>query len=358
MFRFGKVTWSSSGGYAPYLDAPDAGVGGGGSTDPVDGGDGVPPSDMDIDAAADAEPAAAQPTDDDEEGEDEDLRDDGEYTPERFKRVASKLKKQTRRVQKLTAREREHEPLRAQLAELREQGISLDDLKYGFRQHRELAAQIASNPTLRKLVEGDEAVETREEPSRAAVDDDPDFDESALPFDPNESPINKYFRDLAKQNHDLSRAARKLEDRLNQIEGKETSREMAQRQVAEREERTTWKSAIDAAADTLADDMTRTLFKDAMTAAYHGRGKHQQTPQQIIAHYLKGNVAPGQAKAANAAAAKAAPVRTAATQQRIAEQNKTLPRTVAPAGSPASARTGKETLTSVRKRITGSNAKW
>lgn len=333
------------------MDAPDAGTGGG-DAHPVDGGDGTPPPDVHIDEPA-AEPSARATTDDDEDDDDPDLSADAEVTPERFKRVTAKLAK-------LNRRDRSFRVERARLKDLRDHGVTLDDLIHGTRQHRELAEQIANNPVLRKLVNGDEhAEETRRDaPAAKTEPDDPDFDETSLPFDPNESETNKYFADLAKKNHALTRTAKQLEARLNQIEGKDTARTQAEQADVERQERTTWKSAIDAAAATIDDDMTRILFKDALTAAFHDRAKHRLTPQQIIAHYLKGKVTTRQAATATAAATKAAPVRTAATQQRIAEQNKTLPRTVAPQGGPASARTGKESLNDVRRRLTGSKAKW
>lgn len=346
MFRFGKVAWCSSGGFAPFMDAPDAGAGGGG-TDPVDGGDGNPPPAGDIDPTGDA-PAAG--TDDDDDEEDPDLRADAEVTPERMKRITAKLAK-------LNRRDKSFRVERARLKDLRERGITLDDLIHGNRQHRELAEQIARNPALKKLVSGDVAEEERREPPAAKEDDDPDFDEKALPFDPDESPINRYFADLAKTNHDLRRNTKKLEGRLNQIEGKDTARTAEETKRVELEERNTWKSAIDAAAKTIEDEDIRMLFKDALAGAYQNRARHGKTPQQIIAHYLKGKVTSRQAAVATAAAGKvtppAAPVRTAATQQRIAEQNKTLPRTVAPAGTPASARSGKESLADVRRRLTG-----
>ena len=348
MFRIGKVTWTP-GGFAPFVDAPDA-VGPSGTPDPVDGGDGVPPSDTDIDAA-DGPPTPAAPDDDDEDDDDPDLREDAEVSPERVKRMAAKLKK-------LNRRDRGFRVERARLRELRDQGLSLDDLIHGTRQHRELATQIANNPTLRKLVHGDTADDeaARRDPPAREEPEDPEFDESALPFDPNGTDVDKYFAGLARTNHELQRTAKQLKARLDAIDGKDAARAEADdaRKVAV--ERTTWKSAIDAAATTIDDETTRLLFKDALAGAYRDRARHGKTPEQIIAHYLKGKVAPGQAKAATDAArqsAPPAPVRTAATQQRIAEQNKQLPRTVAPAGTPASARAGKESLNDVRRRLTG-----
>jgi hypothetical protein len=350
MFRMWKTLWHS-GGFAPLMDAPDAGAAGG-SADPVDGGDGLPPSDVNIDAADGAQPPAGS-DDDDEDDDDPDLREDAEVSPERLKRITAKLSK-------LKRRDRAFRVERARLRELRAQGVSLDDLIHGTRQHRHLAEQIANNPTLRKLVHGDEADDPatrREPPAREPDPDDADFDETALPINANDSEVNKYFVDLARDHHELKRTAKQLQARLDAMEGKDTARTVAEQQRVEVEEKRTWKGAIDAAAKDLPKAF-QNVFKDAMTAAFHGRRQHKQTPQQIIAHYLKDQVASGevtnrQAAAATAASGKTAPVRTAATQQRIAEQNKTLPRTVAPAGTPASARTGKESLQDVRRRLTG-----
>lgn len=353
MLRFWKAVWCS-GGFAPLMDAPET-VGASGSPDPVDGGDGLPPSEVDIDPAAGDEPTRAATTDDDDEDDDDpDLREDAEVSPERVKRMAAKLKK-------LNRRDRSFRVERARLRELRDQGVTLDDLIHGNRQHRALAEQIANNPALKRLVTGDTAEDeaARREPPARVEPEDPEFDESSLPFDPNENDANRYFANMAKQNHELQRAAKKLTARLDQIEGKDVARAAEETKRAELAEKSTWKGAIDAAAKTIEDETVRTLFKDAVAAAYQNRQRHGKSVNEIIAHYLKGKLAPGQAKAANDAAAKVtktaapAPQRTAATQQRIAEQNKTLPRTVAPAGSPASARTGKESLVDVRRRLTG-----
>lgn len=366
MFRFGKVAWFSSGGYAPFMDAPDAGTGGGG-TDPVDGGDGLPPSDGNIDAASGNQPPAAT---DDEDDDDDDLKADGDWTPERGKRVAKKLSKQNRRVQRLTAAEREYAPIRAQLAELREQGITLDDLRHGHRQYRELSQQIAANPHLRKLVSGDVAdEETRAAAAPAREEEpDPDFDPKSLPFDP-ENEENKFAFGLAQDNHELKRLAKQLQKRLDAIEGKDTARTQEEAKRVEAKELKTWKDVIDAAAATVPEDF-RYAFMDAMTSAYQDRKRHGKPATFFIAHYLKGKLAPGQQRTANTAAEKAAdkaakpatpattPVRTAATQQRIAESNKNLPRTVGPVGTPSTARTQKESLADVRRRITGSKSRY
>ena len=362
MLRVGQLDFSS-GGFAPFMDAPDAGAGGG-TPDPVGGGDGLPPSDVSTDPPAGDEPAVARTTTDDDDEDDDvddDLTPDAEVTPERFKRVTAKLSK-------LKRRDRSFRVERGRLRELRAQGISLDDLIHGTRQHRELATQLARNPRLRELVSGDAAEEagvatprTRE----ANPDPDPDFDDKSLPFDPEENDTNRYFATLARDNHGLKRTAAQLQKRLDAIEGKDTARTQAETQRAEAMERTTWKSVIDAAAAEV-PEAYRNVFKDAMTSAYHNRKTHGKPPTFFVGHYLRGQVTAAQSKAASDAARKAGekpatpavPVRTAATQQRIAEANKTLPRTVAPNGTPAPARSGKESLLDVRRRLTGSKSRY
>lgn len=338
MFRMWKARWFTD-GFALLMDAPGA-AGDAAGSDPVNGGAGDSPAGGDVDAGDEGDPegqhASGADPDDDEDEDDPDTREDGEWTPERIKKVTTKLKK-------LQRRDRRFAPTRSRLAELRERGVSLDDVLYGHRQYGELSQQIARNPNLRKLVTGDIAAEEREE-TRAPAE--PDFDEAGLPFDPNENPTNRYFADLAKSNHELRRELKKLAGRIDSSDGRDAQR-------IEGEERRTWKGAIDAAAGTIKDEQARMWFKDAMVLAYQDRGKHRRTPQQMIAHYLKSNASPNQARAANTAAQNAGK-RTAATQQRIAEQNKNLPRTAAPpGGSPAPARQQRESLAEVRKRLTG-----
>jgi hypothetical protein len=322
---------------APLTTEPiDAPAGGGGETPPENtGAEGDPPP---------SEPVHAGNEDDDDEFDDDpDLKDDGQpITSDRFKRVTGKLAKLNRRDKKFRT-------TAARLKDLEKQGLSLDDLVVKARQYDGLDQQIRSNPRLRSLIFGGEPdpVPARREPVV-----EPEFDEAALPFDPNENDTNRYFANLAKNSFEQHKVIRQLQERLNGFEGKDNAR-------TEASIRQEWKSTIDTAAAYIKDEGVQTLFKDAMTAAYHNVGRNgKYRPSQIANHYLKAlKVNPQQAAAATAAVAAAAPApapNRAATAQRIAENNRGLSRNVAPAGIPAPARNPRETLADVRKRLTGS----
>jgi hypothetical protein len=347
MFRLWKVAFFAH-GFAPLLDAMDAGSGGG-DGDPGDGGAGDPPADgaADDDAgenAGDDDRAARGSSDDDEdEDDDEDLRDDAEVTQERFKRVTAKLRKLSRRDRRFT-------PTRARLKELQDAGISLDDLMTSHRNFHALDAQIRRNPKLRALVHGDgtdEPAETGRRASRQASDEE--FDESTLPFDPNASEANRYFANLARKNHEQEKTLRQLTERLNKAEGRDTQR-------TEREESREWKTVLDGALARIKQTSLKSTLSDAVVAAFQRRSQHGKSATQVVNHYITqlekdGLLSAQEAKDAKAANKTGQPTSRAAMQQRIAENNRNLPRTVAPQGQPTAARQGKDRLLDVHKRL-------
>lgn len=350
MFWTWKVVYGSRGWCAPFEDAPDA-AGSGGGADLRDTGDGSPPSDAVVadDGGTTEGVAAVDETEReealedlliaDDEDEDQRSRPDGE----RIKALAKKNRKLRKQVAKLL-------PLSKRL-----EGVDLDDLVLSKRQYVALAEQIRTNPRLRALIHGsdadDEPVKGRRTPP---ADVDEQFDESSLPFNPNESPTNRYFANLAKENFDTRKLLRQVQERLDGTEGRERAK-------TESQIRTEWKTTITSAAAHIKDEGVQTVFKDLLAAAYKDPDVRAKgyTVQQLVSHYLKVlKVNPADAAKATAAAAKPTPapaIKTAATQQRIAEQNKSLPRTVAPAGSPAPARNERPTLQGLRKQITGAS---
>jgi hypothetical protein len=347
MFLTWKVAYFT-GGFAPLLDAADAG-GAGGGADLGGGGDDSQSSDASADgedagdegvASAGDEPAREEALEDLLLDDEEDDNQAARPAEERIKALAKKNRKIRKQLAKLL-------PLSKRL-----QGVDLDDLVLSKRQYEQLAAQIRDNPRLRALFNGDaeEPATERRTPATEVVEEQ--FDEKVLPFDPNENPTNRYFANLAKENFETRKLLKQLQGRLDGVDGREQQR-------SESQVREVWKSTIVSAAAHIEDEGVRDLFKDALAAAYRDpEVRKKYTPQQLVSHYLaKLKVDPSEAAKANKAAAKTAtattPVRTAATQARIAEQNKTLPRTVAAGGSPAPARSNRPTLTSLRKQITG-----
>jgi hypothetical protein len=253
------------------------------------------------------------------------------------------------RIKKLSAKNRKLQRRLMREADKAKRYDGLDDpdtVRVRLREAAQLKDLIHNNPELRALLQ--QGGKPKEEPTRRP-DAEPEFDEAALPFDPNENPANRYFADLAKTNHALVRKVAALEGRINQVDG----RDVARTEASAWQE---WNAATDAALAQVADDGVRLLLKDQMTAAWtlHGKTK-QYTHQHILNHYLTGPLKkflkPAEAARATAAAAASATTRTTAEQQRIAERNRGLPRTVAPSGTPAPARSGGERLADVARRI-------
>lgn len=354
MNRLWKVAYFA-GGFAPLMDAADA-TGAGGGADPGDGGDGSQPSDGAVDDGGDPNDGAALGEDADREealedlltadDDDEPLDQTGRARPaeDRIKALAKRTKKLQRRLAKLL-------PIAK-----RTEGIDLDDLITKARNYDSLERRIASNPRLARAIYGD--ADDDQDTGRAsrrqpAQEPEEQFDPSSIPFE-TETESGKYLANLARENFELKRQQRQLAQRLDQLHGAQTA-------TVEASERSQWLAARDAAVAHIKDEGVQTLFKDAIAAAYKDRGSHRKSPQQVINHYLKVlKVTPQQASAAaNAAAAAAtkggkpagAPATGAAQRQRIAEGNRTLPRTPAPVGSPAPARQQRETVAQVNKRL-------
>lgn len=343
MFRMWKVTYTAD-GYAPLMDAPDA-AGGGGGADLGDAGDGSQPSGETVDGGDGGDEVTAA-GDESEREEDLDgliLDDQDDDQPSRTPEESLKaLQKKNRKLRRQLAK---HAPLVKRL-----QGVDIDDLVLSKRQYSQLAEQIRSNPKLRALFNGDadEPAEARRTP---AAEPDDAFDEAALPFDANANPTNRYFADLAKENFENKRLMKQFAQRLDGFEGQDRARTEAQT-------RENWKTTASAAAAQIKDEGVRATFKDLIALAYKDPEMRKRfTAPQLVGHYLKLlKVNPTEAAKATTAAAQAGarpPVRTAATQQRIAEANKHLPRTATATGTPAPANSQRPTLQSLRRHITG-----
>lgn len=329
----------------PYEQVADAGSGGGG-TDPAGAGGGSTPP-PDASASSDPSPGDAVGAHADREealedliAEDDDV-EDARPIEERFKAVVARSRKLKRQLAKRAG----------QLKRL--EGVDLDELftaKRNYQQVQEALARLT--PDQRAVLYGGSAPKPAAAP--APPPKDPEFDESSLPFDPNENEVNRYFATLAKQNHELSQALRKMESRFGQAEAQQTAQREAQI-------KTQWKGAIDAAAERITSPRERRLFKDAMAGAYNARHTHRRTPAQLIEDYFRESadvpLAEGQqaTAAAKTASDKALPAGrpTAALKEKLAKTNDTLPRTVAPTGVPAPAKSEKPSLADIRKRLGG-----
>jgi hypothetical protein len=351
MFRIWKVIYAT-GGFAPFMDAPDAaGVGDG--VDPGDGGDGDTPSGDEGDAAdtGDQPAQSAADADDDEVDDDPDLKDDAEWTPDRGRRVLKKLRKYERRDRKFAGE-------RAILRTLRERGVTIDQLLVAQRQNQQFNAMLASNPRMRALLNGGET-EPAEERRTPAAKEEPEevFDESKIPFDSKDNEVNAYLVSQARDLFDTKKLLKQALSRIEQLDTRDTTR-------TETQVRHAWKSSIESAAAKIEKPSVRRMFMDNIAAQFNDkRVRDTYTPQQLVGYYLSqlerdGLVTKAEAAASVAAAAAKpgakAPVATAATKARIAEANKNLPRTSAVNGTPAPANGQRSTLAGIRKRIAAS----
>jgi hypothetical protein len=297
------------------------------STDPRTDGGGSPPPESRVSDTPEPVPSPVEGEDDDDLDTDP-LTDETLPSKERWNRVTGALKKAKRQLAKLR-------PLKHRL-----DGVNLDEALHKARNYDIVNAAMQRNPKLRELLLGESP---EREPARrrpASEPDDEEFDESKLPFDPAENEVNKWIAKLGRESAEGRKLARQLQAEIDRMKTAERTRSEAQ-------VRTQWKTAIDAAAAKIRQEGIRTIFKDQPAAAYLDVTRNHKpfTAQQIIDHYLRlfekdGLLPKGEQKLASAAA-----------QQRIAENNKTLPRNVAGGGSPAPARNTRETMDDVRRRL-------
>jgi hypothetical protein len=292
--------------------------------------------------------AARERVQDDPDDEDFDVEETDESgnpldSETRLKKVANALKRSKKKLSMSRAD-------RQRLKELREQGLSLDDLVYRARQHQDFEAQAAKNPAIRKLFLG----ETEAEEPRKPADPEFAFDESALGFDPNLNAANRAIADGLKRGaraeflvEQLTKgfSPAEIKQRLDRIEG--TTQAQARGSI-EKE----WNGTIRAAADEITDPAIRRMFVDSMVTAKQQFGG-KRPASFFVDHYLKdlkiGRAEKARATAAAADAGAASPQQTQRTAERVAQ----LPRFGGLNSTPAPAKKGGENLADVRRRLTG-----
>jgi hypothetical protein len=282
------------------------------SSDHDDDGQDADTDDTIVEGRADAD-------DDDEDQTEIDLLTSEDRRDAADRPIEERYKGLSKRARKLEKQVKRSAPL---MAALREAGV---DLRTLLQRHTKLSQLEADPRVLRALADRD--VDDRERrPANAGRRDarrpegrDVEDDDSPVdyPFDTNDdvgrfiSGFHKETRGTQRQILDrLESLELGLDQRVGNIERSTTSERVAHVQ-------TTWKSAVDAASSKI-DKPYRQMFSDAMHAAMTQvlNGQLRATPDQIIAHYLKGlGLDKGQRARAQGAA-----------QQRIAESNRTLPR--------------------------------
>ncbi|MGE3278023.1 MAG: hypothetical protein AB7O67_23170 [Vicinamibacterales bacterium] len=324
----GPEDGAMSGGADP-IDTDTGGSGEPGDVEAFDGDGG------DGDDADDHEGQGTSPEDEDEEllfggGDDQ---DEGRPAEERLKALSASHKKLKRRFGKFW-------PL---AKTLKAAGVSDRDVPALIQKAQNfdaLARRAGGDPQaverLMALVRGeavDDSTGGKSTSRRGGDQDAVEFDESTLPFDPNANANNRFFADEIKRGRTVEARLQTALKRIEALEGGIRS----EKQTRVQQE---WSSAMNAAAKHIPDPGLRTLFTDAVKATFQLGGARLK-PQQVIDHYLKqAGITPGRQKVAAAAA-----------RQRLANGNQQLPRNQAGVGAPSPARSGKERLADVHKRL-------
>jgi len=323
---------AGDGGTEPQYDADVAtGDADAGDAEGIDAGAGARDEDEDLDLLV---------TDDDPA--------DGRTLEERFEALRKANNKLKRRNLK-------HRTIAERL-----KGVDLDSVLEGAKQFTALQQRVRGNPKLLAQIMGMAATEEGgeddgEQPSARSTgrgngrSREPviDFDAAKIPFRAEENETNEFFHDEIRRNRTVEAYVRehhaivgRLEKRIEQLEG--GIHQDRETRVAE-----TWKGALDSALRLIKDPDDKVLFQDIIAAAY--KQAPRANPNAIIDHYKK-------LKAFKPYfAQQRARIATAADAQRMAQRNAQLPRHQAGGpGAPSPAKSRKETITDVTRRIRAS----
>jgi hypothetical protein len=261
--------------------------------------------------------------DDDDADVEEDFSDTPFHTHPRFKALTKRYNKMRRQVERLRP-----------VAE-RVKGVDLDALTVRARVADELQQVLARRPDLRRAYM--DALSGEGEPPPR--DELAEFDPQKLPFNV-EDDVGKYF--VAQHQRML-----RLEKELREAKGELGSVRQRESETERRSYQGHWKAATESAATQLPENV-RELFQDAMYGAYRtalAEGK-KPNPQTFVNSYLRS------LRGRGLITAKAAQRGSDAAAQRIAENNRTLPKRPAGGGSPGSARGDKpELVADVNRRL-------
>ncbi len=305
------------------------------------------PVDDGADASTDAGEGDPERTATGDDGDDEEFEDEDDPTADPVER-AKKLKNALKKAKGKLAKSR---GLREFVKQLRDRGVTLEDLYADAREYRRLSQMAERNPRLRALLVGSDA--PADAPARTSADRRPapdaefQFDDSveALGFDPSESKANRVLADglkrVAKLEHELTTTLARLQpdqlvDRVNRLD--QTFQQQTTAQITRE-----WGEAISAAARYIKDPDQRKVFGDLMLSAKQSQAGVRPA-KFFVDHYLKLlKVNPAQADQANRA--------VAAQRNRVAQRVAELPRPASPNGTAAPARRTREIVSDVHKRI-------
>lgn len=332
----------------PLLGPEDGAAGG--AADGADAGDpGYQPgleADGDIDGATgddggdpDGADAGAGGDDDEDDvdllagGDDDDLDPNQPIDEKKFRKVVRELRRAKRRIAKQL-------PLTQRL-----RGVDVDRVIANARQYEALEQRLRSNPRLLQQLmhgaEGDDDTGGQPASRRAPSQTDPEWlqDDDKFPFDVT-TPSGKFFaqqmRSMYTANATVQSDLRRALKRIETLEG-------GIQQERTQQVRSKWVEGMEAAARQIKDPNLRDMFKDAVRGAFHYAQSNGQRldPNKVIGHYLKkAGVNPTTQRIAAGAA-----------RQRMAQSNQQLPRHQAGGGVATPARSGKERLADVHKRL-------
>lgn len=305
------------------LYAPEDGA----STPQDDGGgsqpreESVPSGDQDSGSSTEGTQPGADSDDDDEV--EEDFSDVPFHEHPRFKSLTKRYSKMRRQLSRLRP-----------VAD-RVKGVDLDALTVRARVAEQLEQVLAQRPDLRRAYM--DALSGSDQPGPR--DEASEFDPSKLPFNV-EDDVGKYF---VAQHRTILNLQKQLQQAVGELGGVKQVHAQSERKVYEGG----WRMATESAASMLPENV-RDLFQDAMYGAYRvalAEGK-KPNPQSFVNTYMK------RLRERGLITAKTAQRGSDAAAQRIAENNRNLPRRPAGGGSAASPRAGKpETVADVNRRL-------
>jgi len=265
----------------------------------------------------------ADDEDDDEPGVEEDFSDTPFHTHPRFKALSKRYNKMRRQVARMRP-----------IAE-RVKGVDLDTLSVKARVADELQQVLGRRPDLRRAYM--DALSGADEP--APRDEVAEFDPEKLPFNVDDD-VGKYF--VAQHRTILA-----LQKQIKELGGDIGSVKQSNAQSARKAYEGQWRVATESAAAQLPENI-RDLFQDMMYGAYRtalAEGK-SPNPQHFVNTYMRS------LRGRGVITARAAQRGSDAAAQRIAENNRSLPRRPAGGGSAAGAREGKpEFVADVNRRL-------
>lgn len=333
---------ADGGGGGAAAGDPSAGTtGDAGDGDPGDGqGDGGGGDGGGDDQGGDARSAGAEG---DPDADDDTLLfgdDEGEGKP-----LEEQVRALRQRARKLARRYAKVKPIADRFRGEDGRIVDVDDFIAARRRLTDLEARAERDPRMRALLDGREDPPARrdEGPTRRPFA----MTTENLGFDPRETRANAVIADTVRRVQemgDVAQTIRALQEKVDGLVGDTTRR---QTQADNREWSTETARVLDIvkrAAPT--NTFLQTVIKDALYGAKATAKEHGRTPREIAEHYL------ARARNSGLISNQVKGAVTAGLKQRMAEQNRKLPRQDSGGGAPARPGGDKRiTLADVHRRV-------